>query len=139
MGQYFSDKVIRVQMFRFVAVGLLNTIVGFSIYYILLRYLDLNYTISLLIAHIVGVIHSYLWNKNWTFGVKHNSITTLIRFLVVYTFMFVINYLLLAVFVEVLDYNKIWAQAISLLLTTMISFIGQRYWSFKTNNVESET
>lgn len=139
MGKHPEERALVFQTYRFVLVGLLNTIVGFSVFYILLSLLHVNYSVSLIISHFIGVIHSYLWNKNWTFRVKKNSSAIVIKFFVLYAAIFVINYIILVLLVEVVGYNKLLAQVISLLLTTIISFVGQRFWSFKTIKVESES
>ena len=61
------------QFFKFSLVGILNAIVSYGTFLFLLN--DLNYMISLIISHFVGVTNSYIWNKYWVqkFGSKINA------------------------------------------------------------------
>ncbi|MBY9077520.1 GtrA family protein [Paenibacillus sp. CGMCC 1.18879] len=118
------------QSFRFIVVGVLNTIVGFLVFAGYLHFIGDNYFYALLTSHIIGVIHSYIWNNRWTFSVKRFSLQSVIKFILIYTITFIINYLLLSLFVSIMGLNKLIAQLISLFITTLISFFGHKYWSF---------
>ncbi|KWX86473.1 hypothetical protein AMQ83_18695 [Paenibacillus riograndensis] len=121
------------QTIKFLIVGVLNTIVGFAVYAGMLLFLKVNYSFALLVSHVIGVIHSYIWNNKWTFGVKDYNLRSMMKFILVYTLTFFVNLLLLSIFIHQLGINKFYAQAISLFITTLISFFGHKYWSFKAS------
>jgi putative flippase GtrA len=85
------------------------------------------------------VINSYFWNKKWTFKIKNNSKNMILKFCFLYICTFLINYGILVLFVEMLKFNPIISQLASMFVTTLISYIGQKYWSFKVNKLESGT
>ncbi|WP_420707884.1 GtrA family protein [Paenibacillus sp. GM2] len=117
------------------AVGVLNTIVGFLAFAGFIHFLYDNYLIALIFSHIIGVAHSYLWNNKWTFEQKKYSAKSAMKFMSVYVVTFLVNLLLLFLLIDTIALNKIIAQAIALFLTTLVSFFGHKYWSF--NDVES--
>jgi len=124
------------ESFRFVVVGILNTIVGFVVYFLCVYYFGLHYTVSLIISHIIGVCHSYFWNNKWTFKVGKVEAATIFKFITVYGITFTLNLLLLSVLVFFM--NQIVAQAIALMITTAVSFVGHKYWSFRKKRTESD-
>ncbi len=67
-ADFFHDPVCRIQIAKFCIVGILNTVVGYGAFFILVNYF--YYLLALLIAHIIGVIHSFFWNKYWIFGTQ---------------------------------------------------------------------
>ncbi|WP_379157452.1 GtrA family protein [Paenibacillus sp. sgz5001063] len=121
------------QTFRFVIVGILNTIVGFGVYAIYLHIINNNYLQALIASHIIGVAHSYFWNNKWTFQQKSYNTRSAIKFISVYAVTFFVNLFLLTLLVDTIGMNKLIAQAIALFLTTLISFFGHKYWSFRTS------
>lgn len=131
-----EGKVIQVgQKLRFILVGGLNTIIGFLSYFLFLYIFEVNYTLSLFISHVIGVINSYFWNKNYTFNVKKGSKGMILKFIFLYFSTFLINYAILTLLVEIVKINPIISQLVSLTITTIVSFIGQKYWSFKEKNI----
>lgn len=121
------------QSIKFIIVGVLNTIVGFITYAVYIQFIHNNYLQALIFSHIVGVAHSYLWNNKWTFQQKKYNARSAMKFMSVYVVTFFVNLFLLAILVDTIEMNKLVAQAIALFLTTLVSFFGHKYWSFKTS------
>jgi putative flippase GtrA len=121
---------ISVQFIKFALVGVLNTIVGYGIYYLLL-YFKFHYLAALLISFLFGVLNSYFWNKYWVFLSSHHFNKELPRFVIVYVVTLVINASLLPVFVELLKMDPRIAQLFFLFFLPIITFIGLKYWGFR--------
>lgn len=124
------DIIFKKQISRFIAVGILNTIVGVGAYFILLD-LNIYYMLSSLIAHIIGVTNSFIWNKKWTFKSRGNLRVEIPKFISVYGTTFVINLLLLIILVEKLMFGPKISGIIALGVVTIISYTGHKYWSFR--------
>lgn len=118
------------QSVRFCFVGLLNTVVGYGVYFLLVK-AEIHYVLASFTAQVAGVAHSYVWNKFWTFKSRQKSITEVLKFVMVYALTFVINLVLLSFFIEVLEMDKAIAGFISLALVAIISFTGHKLWSFR--------
>ena len=124
----FHDPASLKQIFKFCGVGVLNTIVGYCAFFLLVNYM--NYLLALLIAHIIGVLHSFLWNKYWIFKSRHFRFLEFIKFNVIYAIVFIVNAIALFVCVEIIQVNPRLAQLLLLPVITMISFFGQKLWTF---------
>jgi putative flippase GtrA len=129
-----SEEFVRIT--RFVFVGVLNTIVGYVAFFILSYFF--YYLLALVIAHFIGVTHSYLWNKYWTFRTQKNQLAEFIRFNMVYLVVLIANILILGFLVDTLKYNPRIGQIIVLPITTMISYFGHKYWSFSTKKTSGK-
>lgn len=118
------------QPVRFLAAGALNTIVGYGAYAAGLYFFHLQYLHSLIIAQVIGTLHSFLWHKYWTFKSRQKPGKELVKFTCVYLATFLLNFPLLMFLVEVLKMGAYWGQGISLLILAVISYLGHKYWSF---------
>ena len=76
-------KLFARQGFRFLFVGGLNTLVGYGVYAILL-FLHFNYLVANSISTVIGVLHSYLWNRFFTFKSKEKAGKEFMKFISVY-------------------------------------------------------
>lgn len=119
------------QSIKFIIVGVLNTVVGFLAFAAYIYFIHDNYLQALIFSHIIGVANSYLWNNRWTFQQKKYKASSAIKFMSVYVVTFIVNLFLLTILVDTIEMNKLIAQAIALLFTTLVSFFGHKYWSFR--------
>lgn len=123
------------QLSKFGLVGLLNTALGYGAFLLFLNYT--NYMVSLIIAHIIGVLHSFIWNKHWTFKSGKIKLDEFIKFNSVYVIVFVVNAFVLILFVNILKLDPEMGQLIALPIVTAISFVGHKYWSFGKSHCDS--
>ena len=128
LPRLFQGKSSLLQLSKFSFVGLLNTVIGYGAFLLFLNYT--NYMVSLIIAHIIGVFHSFIWNKYWTFKSDKIKIDEFIKFNLVYAVVFVANAFVLIILVNILNVNPAIGQLIALPIVTAISFTGHKYWSF---------
>jgi putative flippase GtrA len=126
---YLEKHSLLDQFPKFACVGLLNTIVGYGAFFILSDYF--YYLLALVLSHIIGVIHSYLWNKFWVFKSKQFSILEFAKFNFVYLFVLLANLVTLYISVSILTINAKIAQLAILPIITLITYAGQKYFSFR--------
>lgn len=129
MRNFFYDPASRTQIIKFCGVGILNTIVGYGAFFLLVNYL--YYLLALLIAHIIGVLHSFLWNKYWVFKTKKINLWEFIKFNLIYAVVFIVNAVALFVCVDNIKVDPKLAQILLLPIITVLSFFGQKLWTFK--------
>ena len=91
----------------------------------------MHYSIAFLLSSIIGITHSYLWNKSFTFKSKDKSPSEFLRFVSVYIVSYLLNLFLLYVMVDLFILNKYAAGAAGIAFTTVISFIGHNLFSFR--------
>lgn len=126
---FSHDPTTRKQIIQFCGVGILNTIVGYGAFFLLVNYL--YYLLALLLAHIIGVIHSFLWNKYWVFKTKKFDLIEFIKFNLIYAVVFIVNAIALFVSVDIIHVDPKIAQLVLLPVITLVSFFGQKLWTFK--------
>jgi putative flippase GtrA len=127
--KFFYDPVSQIQIIKFCGIGLLNAIVSYGAFFLLVNYL--YYLFALLIAHIIGVINSFLWNKYWVFKTKKFNLWEFIKFNLIYAVVFIVNAVSLFVGVDIINMDPILAQLLLLPIITGVSFFGQKLWTFK--------
>lgn len=130
-------KIFSYQPIRFLFVGGLNTLVGYGVYALLI-YMGVNYLLANTISTIIGVAHSYLWNRFFTFKSRNKAIKEITKFVSVYIVSYLIGMCTLFIFKDKLNISAYLAGLINLVITTLISYFGHKYYSFKKDEKESK-
>jgi putative flippase GtrA len=117
------------QLLKFGLVGVLNTTIGYLAFIFFLDYA--NYMASLVMAHIIGVTNSFIWNKYWTFQSRTNIIAEFVKFNSVYAVVLLANAADLFFLVDMMKLSPRLAQLVALPAVTIISFSGHKNWSFR--------
>ncbi len=125
----FAERLFEDRKIRFLFVGGLNTAVGYGTYALVI-FLGAHYFIAQFIGSVVGVTHSYLWNKYFTFRVLKKSFSEAARFVLVYVVAYLFNMLLLYVTIDRFGMSPYIAGIVSLIFTTILSYIGHKKFSF---------
>jgi putative flippase GtrA len=133
-------RLIRDQRVAFLIVGGINTVVGFGLFilfdFTVGRAVDsaagtvLGSLATLGCSHVLGVIFAFVMHRRFVFRVTGHLWRDLARFESVYLVALAFNAVTLPVLVEV-GLNRIVAQAIITLISTVLSYVGHRYFSFR--------
>lgn len=119
------------QLVRFGVVGGVGFVVNLGVYALCVHGAGINYKIAAVIAWMVAVANNFVLNRHWTFdagdGRAHFQA---LRFFVVSLVAFGFSLALLTVFVEAAGMAKVPAQALAVLLSTPLNFLGNKLWSF---------
>lgn len=59
-----------IQLLKYGIIGVMNTVVTLVAFYLLNTLLEIPYGPSNVMAYVVGVVNSFLWNRNWVFKTK---------------------------------------------------------------------
>ncbi len=126
------------QVLKFAAVGILNTGIDLGIYYFLTRYViffgDFVF-LAKAFSYSIGVVTSYLLNRNWAFKSNTASMHSFFPFIGVNLVLVALNTVLLILF---LDFLRI-QEGFALVLVTGITFV----WNFLASKIlvfkDSET
>lgn len=134
---------------RFVMVGVVNTLVGLSVMYLLLNGLGLSYWLSTFIGNSVGACVSFLLNRRFTFRSDGSVLNGFIRFVAVILICYFLSYSIGKNLVPWLlsDYGSITSKVktnlavlFSTFLYTILNYFGQKLFVFpqKEGNVLKE-
>ena len=69
-----------IQLLKYGVIGVLNTLITLVTFYLLNTRRGLSYGISNVAGYILGVINSFLWNRNWVFKSNDNFRRELLLF-----------------------------------------------------------
>lgn len=61
-----------IQLLKYGAIGVMNTLITLVVFYLLNTKAGVPYGISNVVGYILGVVNSFLWNRNWVFKTKNN-------------------------------------------------------------------
>jgi dolichol-phosphate mannosyltransferase len=118
------------ELLRFCVVGGSGYVINVGLFTVL--YHDMPYRLAFTIAFVVAATSNFVWNRVWTFKVEHGEPhVQYVRFLLVSLLALVIDLLAISLLVETVGVHKPTAAAISIVIATPISFLGNKLWSFK--------
>ena len=115
---------------RFLLIGGWNTFFSltcFSIVFLILK----NYKISLIIAHFLSVLQSFISFRTFVFFSKGDIIKEYLKINLVYLVYFALNFLLILFFVEILKIYPIIAQFLITCILIVFSYLSNKYFTFK--------
>lgn len=126
-------RVVRDQRVAFLMVGAINTIVGYLVFAGFLATVGQrwHYLAALLCAHVVGVLFAFVLYRFVVFRVRGHVLADLWRFETVYLSALAVNLVLLPAFVEIAHLPVLLAQAIIVMVTSLMSWVGHKNYSFR--------
>jgi len=118
---------------RYLLVGGWNTLFGMGIYALLYRFFGerVHYLVLLVPANILAITNAYLGYKFIVFRTSGNMMREYLRCYVVYGGMMILSAGLLFVFVEYLKLNPVYANAVCVLVATVVSYFSHKHFSFR--------
>lgn len=129
-------KFLDVTFFKFILVGVANTVFGTAVMLVFYNVFHFNYWISSASNYIFGSILSYFLNKYFTFKSNDKSLKSILRFVINITLCYLIAYggakplikLLLSNSTVSLQDNA--SMLVGMSLFVLLNYIGQRFFVF---------
>ena len=144
------------QFSKFLVVGFSNFAISFAVFYLLYKWelsalfygllgqagkglediilqlgaSSLDATLANVFGYGAGVINSFVWNKLWTFQVRHETATQFGRFMVLNLFCLVLSSLSLFIFTDFLGFSYGWIWFITMSVVTIANFTVTKCWVF---------
>ncbi len=122
------------QRIRFLIVGGINTIVGYGVFAFFI-WVGLHYFFANVLSTTIAVANSYILNKYFTFKQPKKSAAEAVRFVSVYIISFILGNVILYILVDRLSVTPYLAGLCNLVFTTLISWFGHKYFSFKIGKI----
>lgn len=128
-------RILGDQRVRFIIVGGVNTLVGYTVFAVLTTSvfgtLRFGYLLSLLVSYAVAIVLAFLLYRRFVFAVSGRWWLDFVRFVSVYMLAIGINFLALPALVELVGLHPLVSQAMVLVATTLLSFVGHKLFSFR--------
>jgi len=137
-------KLINKSFFRFLIVGLINTLMGSAIMFILYNAVGLNYWFSSACNYIITSVLSFFLNKYFTFAVKEWSLFMVAAFVINIVCCYGIAY---GIAKPVMQYalqnqsvkiQENGALFVGMCLFTGLNYVGQRFIVFNSRKGEKK-
>ncbi|EKE04053.1 MAG: GtrA family protein [uncultured bacterium] len=112
---------------KFLFVGGLNTLFGYSMYALFII-IGLHYSIAVLFSTILGVLFNFKTTGKLVFKISKNSL--IFKFIGVYAFIYLLNVTSLSIF-KLYKFDLLLAGAIVIIPLAMISFILNKKFVFE--------
>lgn len=127
----FNDSVRH--LVKFLLVGVISTFVNYSVFLLLLREAKGQYQFDSICGFLAGVCIGFPLNKVWTYKYSNDikSSGTFYKYWCVYIFSLFVNFFVLGFLVKNFNLDPRVANGIAIIVTTMINFIGTKFWAFR--------
>jgi putative flippase GtrA len=122
------------QFVKFSFVGGINTIIDAGIFFLLIKFMFLNYLIANVIAFFVAVTNSFFLNRSFTFKIKEKKKFDYHKFFVVSLVGLLISEVVLFVSVNEFSLNPMFGKFIAIVFTVVWNFFGTRNFVFKNRH-----
>lgn len=134
-----EKKFFDIKFLKFVVVGIINTIFGTAIMFLLYNLANFGYWGSSSVSYILASILSFFLNKNFTFRNKQSTVKTALRFTVNIAVCYLLAYSISKPIVTSMLLNTSLSKSIveqvsmllGMVLFTMLNYVGQRFFAFK--------
>lgn len=129
------SRLINDERVRFLIVGGINVVFGYGLFVLfeLTMGIVIGYLGSLYASYVLGVIFAFVLHRRVTFRAHRTGgsvVLDFVRFASVYVVALVFNTVGLPLLVEVGHLPPIAAQAIIVVITPLITYVGHKYFSF---------
>jgi putative flippase GtrA len=144
-------KLMGIQTFRYAACGAANTLLGLAIYFVSYKFIlkgqNLDLGFFAFKPHIAAMFFTFLFSFPFGFFLSKYVVFSdsnmkgkvqLFRYFMLYLVNLVLNYLLLKVFVEMMEIYAVYAQVLTTGVIILFSYVAQRYFTFRIRNTEEE-
>lgn len=124
-----SSRGLCWQALRFGLVGLLNTAVGGGAIFIF-QYSGMNPYFANLFGYCLGMVLSFILNRNWTFKSDLMDVGRKRSFILVVCVSYSLNFLTLALAEEIFGMSEVLSQLPAMVIYSIANFFGQRNFVF---------
>jgi len=123
------------QFFRFLTVGMFNTLLGYAVIFACMYLAKMSPEGSNIVGYSVGLIGSYILNRKYTFNSKQNRRSEMVRFLAVFVVAYASNLAVLVILIHRIGMHEGASQVLAGVVYVAASFIMNKYYVFKVSNV----
>lgn len=125
------------QMIRYALVGFASNAAIYLIY-LLITYLGMEAKSAMTLVYVFGAYIGFIGNRKWTFRHRGAASTAAMRYVLAHLCGYLMNFLILYIFVDRLGCAHQWVQAAAIVIVAAFLFVGFKYFVFKKISSEAE-
>lgn len=127
-------KPLTKQLSRFIVAGCCAVGTDLAVYFMLLQVLSPN--VSKGVSFLCGTVVAYIINKYWTFEQHQKSGSEAVLFLLLYLFTLAVNVATNKWVLTLTNQSVLLAFLVATGTSTVLNFIGQKWWVFKHKTIK---
>ena len=136
LNKTLSKPAIDKRFIKFCIIGGFSTLLNYIIFYCFYKLFSIHYFFSSIFGYLVGLFFGYFFNKLWTYAQKIiKGKSYLFKYIAAQLLGLVSNQIMLLVLVELLKFNPLYGNIISLTFAAITSFILIEFFVFKGPNI----
>ena len=117
------------QFFRYGLVGIVSNLSGYLLF-LLITYWGVEPKTAMTLLYVLGATIGFIGNRQWTFSHSGTLLGAGARYFIAHMFGYLINFLILLVFVDRFGYSHQWAQAGAIFVVAGFLFVSFKYFVF---------
>lgn len=121
------------QFFRYGMVGIVSNLTGYLLF-LIITFWGIGPKAAMTLLYVVGATIGFLGNRQWTFSHHGTLLGSGSRYFVAHCFGYLINFIILFTFVDVLGFSHQWVQAIAIFIVAGFLFMAFKYFVFPVDN-----
>jgi putative flippase GtrA len=122
------------QFSRFLVVGVFNTFLGYCVIFACMYWARMSPEASNVTGYAIGLVASYLLNKNYTFNSRRRQGSEIIRFLVVFIIAYASNLAALSILIHRVGVHEGISQILAGIIYVIASYLMNKHYVFRTND-----
>jgi putative flippase GtrA len=122
------------QFFRYLTVGVFNTMLGYCVIFACMYLAKMSPEISNVAGYAVGLVASYVLNRKFTFNSRQNRYSEIVRFLAVFVVAYALNFMVLIILIHWISLHEGASQLLAGLGYVIASFIMNKFYVFRTSH-----
>ena len=123
---------------KFQVVGIINFFVDYGVFFLLTSVLSMMTALANIISYSCGIINSFLWNRYWTFKIRHSFFSLhFLKFVFVNLISLGVNTVAVWILVELYAFNaglfgmeNFFAKLIATVFSFTVNFAGNKLLVF---------
>ena len=131
LSKRLINKIGKKKIIRFLLVGLVNAISGYTLIILLYSLLNLNFYLSNFIGYLFGLMISFTLNKNFVFKAQGKIIVQFLKFILSFFLSYFLNIFVFYISSEFINLNYYLALIIASLFYSISFFISCNFFTFK--------
>ena len=132
MKDFANHFLINKSFYRFIVVGISNTIISYLTFIIAYHFIvKSNTIISQILSYSAGIVWSFIWNRRWTFKSKKSMSKEFLLFVLTQVVMLVLSTALLYLIVDRYHYPASISWVCVMAIITILNFVMLKIVVFK--------
>lgn len=119
------------QFFRFMTVGVFNTLVGYCIIFSCMYLAKISPEISNAAGYGFGLFVSYALHRKYTFNSKQKRRSEIVRFLIVFFIAYAANFAMLVILIHWMGIHDAVSQILAGAIYVVFSYLMNKYFVFR--------